>query len=161
MILDEFKEIFEMYSIECQKPNNESDFDNKIIDFCINKFCQETGHKEEEIRQDKQTCKRLKIKCENAKKLLSIMNETVINIDNFYGQEDMMIPLNRNTFEDICKDLYEQIEKILLSTIKNNGKTISQIDEVILVGGATRMTGIKNFLSSFRSNENKKYIKSR
>ena len=125
-----------------------SDFDNKIIDFCINKFCQETGHKEEEIRQDKQTCKRLKIKCENAKKLLSIMNETVINIDNFYGQEDMMIPLNRNTFEDICKDLYEQIEKILLSTIKNNGKTISQIDEVILVGGATRMTGIKNFLSS-------------
>ena len=125
-----------------------SDFDNKIIDFCINKFCQETGHKEEEIRQDKQTCKRLKIKCENAKKLLSIMNETVINIDNFYGQEDMMIPLNRNIFEDICKDLYEQIEKILLSTIKNNGKTISQIDEVILVGGATRMTGIKNFLSS-------------
>ena len=125
-----------------------SDFDNKIIDFCINEFCNVTGHKEEEIRKDKQACKRLKIKCENSKKLLSIMNETVINIDNFYGQEDMMIPLNRNTFEDICKDLYEQIEKILLSTIKNNGKTISQIDEVILVGGATRMTGIKNFLSS-------------
>ena len=125
-----------------------SDFDNKIIDFCINEFCNVTGHKEEEIRKDKQACKRLKIKCENSKKLLSIMNETVINIDNFYGQEDLIIPFNRFKFEEICKDLYQEIEKILYSTIKNNEKTKSQIDEVILVGGATRMPGIKNFLGS-------------
>ena len=125
-----------------------SDFDNKIIDFCINEFCKVTGHKEEEIRQDKQACKRLKIKCENSKKLLSIMNETVINIDNFYGQEDLIIPFNRSKFEELCKDLYQDIEKILYYSIKSNEKTISQIDEVILVGGATRMPGIKNFLGS-------------
>ena len=123
-----------------------SDFDNKLIDFCINEFCKSTGYKEEEIRLDKFACKRLKTKCENSKKLLSIMNETVINIDNFYGTEDLIIPLNRNKFEELCKDLYEEIEKILYSTIKNNGKTISQIDEVILVGGATKMTGIKDFM---------------
>jgi molecular chaperone DnaK (HSP70) len=123
-----------------------SDFDNKLIDFCINEFCKSTGYKEEEIRLDKFACKRLKTKCENSKKLLSIMNETVINIDNFYGTEDLIIPLNRNKFEELCKDLYEEIEKIIYSTIKNNGKTISQIDEVILVGGATKMTGIKDFM---------------
>ena len=125
-----------------------SDFDNKLIDFCINEFCRETGHPEEEIRQDKKACRRLKIKCEHAKKLLSITQETVINIDNFYGQDDLMIRISRDTFETICKDLYDEIDKIIISIMEGYSSelTLADIDEVILVGGATKMVGIKNFL---------------
>ena len=124
------------------------DFDNKLIDFCINEFCRETGHPEEEIRQDKKACRRLKIKCEHAKKLLSITQETVINIDNFYGQDDLMIRISRDTFETICKDLYDEIDKIIISIMEGYSSelTLADIDEVILVGGATKMAGIKNFL---------------
>ena len=123
-----------------------SDFDNKLIDFCINEFCKETGYKEEIIRQDKKACKRLKIKCENAKKLLSILNETLINIDNFFEQSDLIIKISRDTFDEICQDLYIEIEKIINSIIKENNITIYHIDEVILVGGGTKMAGVKNFL---------------
>ena len=123
-----------------------SDFDKFLIDFWINEFCKETGHKEEIISQDKKPCKRLKIKCENAKKLLSILNETVFNIDNFYGQNDLIIKISRDTFDEICKDSYTEIEKIINSVIEENNITIFHIDEVILVGGATKMAGVKNFL---------------
>ena len=123
-----------------------SDFDNHLIDFCINQFCKETGYKEEIIRQDKKACKRLKIKCENHKKLLNILNETVINIDNFYGQNDLIITMCRDKFDEICQDLYIEIEKIINSILEENEITIFQIDEVILVGGGTKMIGVKNFL---------------
>ena len=130
-----------------------SDFDNRLIDFCIKEFCKETGHKEEEIRQDKKACKRLKIKCERAKKLLSIMKETIINIDNFFGNNDLMLRITRDSFEDLCEDLYKEIEKIVHSLINNYGEgiTINNIDEVILVGGATKMTAIKTFLGKIFS----------
>ena len=127
-----------------------SDFDNKLIDFCIKEFCNVSGYKENEVINDKNACKRLKIKCERAKKLLSIMKETIINLDNFYGSDDLTIKISRDTFEDICKDLYGEIEKIIYSLINNyeGGININDIDEVILVGGATKMTGIKIFLGT-------------
>ena len=62
-----------------------SDFDNKLIDFCIKDFCKKTGNKEENIRQDKKICKRLKIKCENAKKLLMETSLSVAEIGTAVG----------------------------------------------------------------------------
>ena len=125
-----------------------SDFDNKLIDFCIKEFCKQTGNKEENVRQDKKSCKRLKIKCENAKKLLSITTETFINIDNFYGKEDLGIKITRQQFEDLCNDLYKTIKNLLVEVIDSVGKEPNEIDDIILVGGATRMAGVKNLLQS-------------
>ena len=130
-----------------------SDFDNKLIDFCISEFCKTTGNKEENVRQDKKSCKRLKIKCENAKKLLSVTKETIINIDNFYGNEDLGTRITRDQFDDLCKDLYQRIEDLLIEVIASAGKEISEIDEIILVGGATRMSGIKNLLKRIFGDE--------
>ena len=123
-----------------------SDFDNKLIDFCIKEFCKQTGNKEENVRQDKKSCKRLKIKCENAKKLLSVTTETFINIDNFYGKEDLGIKITRQQFEDLCNDLYKTIKNLLVEVIDSVGKEPNEIDDIILVGGATRMAGVKNIL---------------
>ena len=125
-----------------------SDFDNKLIDFCIKEFCKQTGNKEENVRQDKKSCKRLKIKCENAKKLLSVTTETFINIDNFYGKEDLGIKITRQQFEDLCNDLYKTIKNLLVEVIDSVGKEPNEIDDIILVGGATRMAGVKNLLKS-------------
>jgi molecular chaperone DnaK (HSP70) len=130
-----------------------SDFDNKLIDFCISEFCKTTGNQEERVRQDKKSCKRLKIKCENAKKLLSVTKETIINIDNFYGNEDLGTHITRDLFDDLCKDLYKRIEDLLIEVIFSAGKEINEIDEIILVGGATRITGVKNMLKRIFGNE--------
>ena len=59
-----------------------------------------------------------------------------------------MIKINRDTFETIYKDLYDEIDKIIISIMEgcSSKLTLSDIDEVILVGGATKMARIKNFL---------------
>jgi hypothetical protein len=81
------------------------------------------------------------------------MKETIINIDNFFGNNDLMLRITRDSFEDLCEDLYKEIEKIVHSLINNYGEgiTINNIDEVILVGGATKMTAIKTFLGKIFS----------
>ena len=123
-----------------------SDFDNKLIDYCIKQFCKDTENDEKEVRKDKKACHRLKIKCENAKKLLSTKNEIIINVDNFYKEEDLCIKLSLDLFETICKDLFERINNLVKEVLDDFGKNASDIDNIILVGGATRMVGVKDLL---------------
>ena len=130
-----------------------SDFDNKLIDYCIQEFCKDTSIKIEDVKQDKKACKRLKIKCENAKKFLSISNETIINIDNFYGNEDLVIKMTRDRFNDLCRDIYERIQELISDILCDLGKDPLEIDEIILVGGATRMPGIKDLLKRIFGDE--------
>ena len=137
---------FEVESTDGDTHLGGSDFDNKLIDFCIKDFCIKTGNKEEMVRQDKKSCKRLKIKCENAKKLLTVTQQTIINIENFYGKEDLFVSITRNEFDDLCKDLYDKIEDLIYQVMGDIGKCPSDIDEIILVGAATRMVGVKDLL---------------
>ena len=123
-----------------------SDFDNKLIDYCINEYCKQTGDTEENVRQNKYSCKRLKIKCENAKKLLSISRETIINVDNFIDNKDLFVHITRELFDDLCSDLYERIERLIYGVLEDIGKNCSDIDNIILVGGSTRVIGVRNLL---------------
>ena len=123
-----------------------SDFDNMLIDYCIKEFCRHTDNDENEIRKDKKACQRLKIRCENAKKLLSIKNDIIIDLDNFFNEDDLYIKMTLSLFESICKDLFNRISKIINEVLEEVGKNISYVDKVILVGGATRMCGIKGLL---------------
>ena len=131
-----------------------SDFDNMMIDYCIKEFCRRTDYDENEVRKDKKACHRLKIKCENAKKLLSSINETIINVDNFYGEEDLCVKMTLSLFETICKELFNRINDIINEVLEEVGKNTADIDQVILVGGATRMVGVKNLLKK-KFNEDK------
>jgi len=124
-----------------------SDFDNKIIDYCINEYCKQTGDNEENVRKNKKACKRLKIKCENAKKLLSISKETIINVENFIGNNDLFVKITRELFDKLCSDLYNRIEEVINGLLQDEvGITPSKIDNIILVGGATRINGVRNLL---------------
>ena len=130
-----------------------SDFDNKLIDYCLKQFCKDTQNDENEVRKDKRACHRLKIKCENAKKLLSTKNEIIINVDNFYKEDDLCIKLSLDLFETICKDLFERINNLIKEVLEDVGKNASDIDNIILVGGATRMIGVKNLLKKLFSED--------
>ena len=123
-----------------------SDFDNMLINYCIKEFCRRTENDENEVRKDKKACRRLKIKCENAKKLLSIKNEAVISVDNFFNEDDLCIKISLPLFETICKSLFDRIFNILNEALEQVGREASEIDTILLVGGATRMCGIKKLL---------------
>ena len=130
-----------------------SDFDNMLINYCIKEFCRRTENDENAVRNDKKACQRLKIKCENAKRILSIKNDTVISVDNFFNEDDLCIKISLDLFEDICKDLFDRINVIINEVLEEVGKNTSDIDKVILVGGATRMHGIKNILKKIFKEE--------
>ena len=126
-----------------------SDFDKKLMDFCVKKFCEDNELSEEkgkEILKDYLTYRRLKSKCEAAKKLLSIKNEAIIRFDNFYNDNDLAIKINLDDFNDICKSLFQRIKDKISFVFKEANISQEDIDKVILIGGATRMSGIRNLL---------------
>ena len=123
-----------------------NDFTKKLINFCIKEFCKETGHKEEEIRQSKRAFKRLKEACENVKRRFNIEEKVYIDLTEFYEESDLNLTINIKIFEDLCIDLYKQIEEKIYSLIKGYGINIDKIKYIILIGEATKMLGIQNLL---------------
>jgi len=123
-----------------------SDFDQKLIDYCIKRFCEYNEINEQIIKKDKKLCKRLKIKCEMAKKILSESNEADINIDKFYNQEDLSCRITQDKFAELCNDLLKKIEQKINELLEDAKKNPEDILAVILVGGATRMKCIKDLL---------------
>ena len=126
-----------------------SDFDKKLIDYCIKYFSEENQLQEDDIdniKKDPILCRKLKIKCENAKKLLSVKNEVFIQINNFYKNIDLYLKIRQTKFEEICKSLFERINNLINSVLEEIKYTPDDIDKVILVGGGTRMCGIKDLL---------------
>ena len=134
-----------------------SDFDNILLDYCIKKLCEYTGLNETDIRKNKNECKRLKIKCEAAKKLLSEANEAYINLDNLFDKEDICIKITREKFESICKHLFDKIKLIINDLLTEKKKEPKDIDSVILIGGATKMIGIRNILNTIFGESKIKY----
>ena len=82
------------------------DFDNELVQYFLNK----TNNKEE-IKRDKKVMKRLKVACENIKKLLSVSESTTLRINNFYKDQDLNEPIKREEFENICQHLFKKLEK--------------------------------------------------
>ena len=123
-----------------------SDFDKMLMDYCIDYFCEENQFQKEDIKKNNNSYKKLKFKCENAKRLLGIKNEVFIQIDNFYEDNDLILNIKQNDFEKICMPLYQRIKNLIKKALQEMKYTANDIDKVVLVGGATRIYGIKELL---------------
>ena len=125
------------------------DLDNALVELVLRKINDEEIVAQ--IRKDKQAMKRLKIACENAKKLLSISEEANILINEIIRNVDLIEIIRRKEFEMACQPifnkLYEPINKAL--KIANEKRNNLVIDEVILVGGSTRIPKIKEMIRNY------------
>jgi len=122
------------------------DFDKIISNYCLSKFCKTFGIDENVIKKNNIAMNRLKIASEKAKKMLSYNNETNIEIDDFYKNEMIHVHLTRPKFEEICKELYNKIKRLLTKMKDKLRNGIKKIEEIILVGGSTRMPKIKEII---------------
>ena len=96
---------------------------------------------------DKKSLERLRIACEQAKKILSIRNEADIQVDNFINERDIHLRIARDKFEnEICNELFERLSQPFDELLAGANLSKSNIDEIILVGGSTRMPKIKEIL---------------
>ena len=124
------------------------DFDNALVELVLKKihYPEDTI---EQIRQNKQAMKRLKVACENTKKILSVSEEANIWINEIIKDVSIIDIIRRIEFEIECKPLFDKlidpIDKAL--KIANEKKKNIVIDEVILVGGSTRIPKIKEIVS--------------
>jgi hypothetical protein len=92
---------------------------------------------------------KLKQSCENAKKRLSEVSKTSIIVPNFYDEKDLFINITKETYESICKELFILCLKPISDVLKSCKMTKDSIDEIILVGGCTRMPQIRENIKTF------------
>jgi len=138
--------IFEVKSTAGDTRLGGEDFDTRLV----HHFSQEFKRKhKKDITSNKRALRRLKTACENLKKTLSSATQATLEIDSFFEGIDYSSSMTRARFEELCGDLFRKTFEPVEQVIKDSGVSKSQISEVVLVGGSTRIPKIQNQLSDF------------
>jgi molecular chaperone DnaK len=120
------------------------DFDQRVIDYLADEFKKDQGI---DLRKDRMALQRLKEAAEKAKCELSTAMETDINLPfitaDASGPKHLNMKLSRAKLEALCADLLDRLEPPCLTALKDAGLTARDIDEVVLVGGMTRMPAVQ------------------
>ena len=124
------------------------DFDNQLVQYCINEF-KNTNGLDENTNINERGRIRLKNECEKAKKLLSIIKETSIEIEGFYAQKDLNITIIRSDFNGICDCLFEKCLSCVKIALENAKLKKEEIDDIVLVGGSSRTPKIKEIMKEY------------
>ena len=124
------------------------DFDNRILQYCINLFKCKTSIdlNEPEFLKAKT---RLKEHCEKAKKELSFVKEIEIEVESIAKGKDFYYKLTRAKFEELCKDLFEICKNPINEVLKDSNCCSQDVDEIVLVGGSTKIPKIQEILSEY------------
>ena len=125
------------------------DFDNKLVDYCLDIFCENNNINKNSIISDKRCMKKLKKQCENSKVILSAKEETHIYIDEFINEKDLDIKITRAKFEDLCKNLFDKLLYHIEKALKDSKLDKSKINEVVLIGGSTKIPKVKDIIYSY------------
>ncbi|MCI7681485.1 MAG: molecular chaperone DnaK [Fusobacterium necrophorum] len=126
------------------------DFDKKIIDWMVAEFKKETGL---DLSNDKMAYQRLKDAAEKAKKELSTMMETPISLPfitmDATGPKHLEMKLTRAKFNDLTRDLVEATQGPTKTALSDAGLQPGEINEVLLVGGSTRIPAVQEWVESY------------
>lgn len=135
------------------------DFDNRIIDWAASEFKSESGI---DIKGDVMALQRLKDAAENAKKELSSASESEINLPfitaDASGPKHLVKKLSRAKFESLIDDLIEQTITKIDSVIKDSNLAKSDISEVVMVGGSTRIPKVQERVKDFTGKDLNKSV---
>lgn len=135
--------VFEVKSTNGDTHLGGEDFDNRIVNHFLDVFKQEQGV---DLKDDKAAMQRLKDEAEKAKKELSSTNETDINLPfltaDADGPKHFEYKLTRSKLEELVADLIDRLAEPVEKAIKDAGLSASEINEVVLVGGMTRMPAV-------------------
>ena len=148
-ILDLADGVFEVLSTSGDNHLGGDDWDQRLIDWMADKFQQENGV---DLRQDPMALQRLKEAAENAKKELSAAQQSTINLPfitmNQSGPLHLNYTLTRAEFEKITRDLLERCKQPVTNALRDAKLKLSDLTEVILVGGSTRMPAVQDLVKT-------------
>ena len=146
--------VFEVLSTNGDTFLGGEDFDLRIVDFLATEFKKEQGI---DLKADKLALQRLKEEAEKAKKELSSASQYEVNLPfitaDATGPKHLNIKLTRAKLESLVEDLVKRTIEPCKKALKDAGKTAADIDEVVLVGGMTRMPAVQEAVKKFFNRE--------
>jgi L1 cell adhesion molecule like protein len=122
------------------------DFDSRLLRHFSEEF--KRKHKKD-ISGNPRALRRLRTACERAKRTLSSTTQTTIEIDSLYDGIDFYTSITRARFEELCMDLFRKCMEPVEKTLRDSKIDKSKINELVLVGGSTRIPKIQQMLSDF------------
>ncbi|KAA0705819.1 Heat shock 70 kDa protein [Triplophysa tibetana] len=122
------------------------DFDNRMVNHFVEEF--KRKHKKD-ISQNKRALRRLRTACERAKRTLSSSSQASIEIDSLYEGIDFYTSITRARFEELCSDLFRGTLDPVEKSLRDAKMDKSQIHDIVLVGGSTRIPKIQKLLQDF------------
>ena len=122
------------------------DFDQRLMSYFISQFKRQSGI---DITDDKRAVQRLRKQCENAKRTLSNQNSATVECDALSDGRDFSATISRAKFEELNNDLFRKTMIPVTQVLKDAEMSKSKVDQIILVGGSTRIPKVQEMLSEF------------
>ncbi len=153
-VLEAYDGIFEIVGSSSDFHLGGNDFDNKIVDWLTDEFQRQENI---DLRQDKQALQRLVEAAEKAKIELSSLTQTEINLPFITASQDgpkhLDTVLTRTEFEEMCSDLCDRCRIPIEQALQEARLKISDINEVVLVGGSTHIPAVQELVRQFTGKE--------
>jgi heat shock 70kDa protein 1/2/6/8 len=122
------------------------DFDNRMVDFFLQDF--KRRHRKD-MSENQRALRRLRTACERAKRTLSSSTQAHIEIDSLYDGIDFNSTITRARFEDLCMDYFKKCMDPCEKVLRDAKISKNQVNEIVLVGGSTRIPKVQAMLSEF------------
>jgi len=122
------------------------DFDNRLVDFCVNDFKRKTGMNP---TKNARSMRRLRTACEAAKRTLSNAVHATIEVDSLFEGEDFYLKIGRAKFENLCLEDFKKCMDPVRRVLEDAKVSKNEVHDVVLVGGSTRIPKIRSMLSTF------------
>jgi L1 cell adhesion molecule like protein len=122
------------------------DIDNRIVDYVVDEFKRKN---KVDISNNKKALRRIKTIAERTKRSLSGQTQTLIDIDALYDGIDFNTTLTRAKFESICSDIFQRTLKPVDKVLSDAKVSKSEIHDIVLVGGSTRIPKVQELLSNY------------
>jgi len=138
--------VFEVVSTNGDTHLGGEDFDQRVMEYFVKLYKKNTG---KNVRKDNRAMQKLRREVEKAKRALSSEHETRVEIESFFEGEDFSEKLTRARFEELNMDLFRSTLKPLQRVIDDAEMKKSEIDEIVLVGGSTRIPKVQQLVKEF------------
>ncbi len=138
--------LFEVKSTNGHTHLGGEDFDNRLVEYCSGEFRRKTNI---DLKQNPKALRRLRGYCEKAKRALSSITQTTIDIDALVDGNDFSILITRAKFEELCLDLFKKCLPPLDQALKDAKFSKSDIHEIVLVGGSTRIPRVYQIVKDY------------
>lgn len=122
------------------------DFDNRMVNHFVKEFQRKT---KKDISENPRAMRRLRTACERAKRQLSSAANATVEIDSLCDGVDFYSTITRARFEDLCGDLFRKTMEPVEKVLRDSSSSKSSIDEIVMVGGSTRIPKINDLISAF------------